>query len=501
MSSAPAASAAAASPSPAAAPSSNTRRNYYRRSTNTSAATAANDSVQDSTNRIIKNTVFDIGATATPDQFRRTLLAIESYVQTNYTDAGDVVLAIRNLAPPSALIPPALPVRDPANPDLYQIHVIHYDVAYKANAAAERKYKSHLVNAWGLIYGQCTTALKSKLEGMTDFTTAKATNDIIALLKLIQGLCCKFDVKSQKYVALAATFRQTFVYFQDNNCSNVDFYHHYKSLLATVQAFGGDNAIGVIPNFVEDELEVIVTRDGTTIDLATDDQKSEAKTKSQERFLAATMLGCTNLTKYEPMRRHLENQFAMGNDNYPQTLEGVFDLMNTFNNGPPTAPSRPRPTYSAAAASATAPDGAAMFAQSSEDIICHDCGRRGHIQRHCPDRPSNRRNTATNATANATNASATNQPAPPNAKLANVHIHTMINEDYYEGRTTDAAIFFQNSATGMLNPNLILLDSCSSHHQFCNPNLVRNIRHTNFPIKVHCNAGTKITTQEADLDR
>jgi len=282
---APAANAAATSPSPAA-PLSNTRRNYYRRSNNTS-VTTPNNSALDSTNRLIKNAVFDIGTTAAPDQYRRTVLAIENYVQTNYTDAGDVVLAIRNLAPPPALTPPALPVRDPANPDLFQIHMIHYDVAYKANAAAERKYKSHLVNAWGLIYSQCTTALKSKLDGMTEFTAAKATNNIIALLKIIQGLCCKFDVKSQKYVALAATFCQTFVYFQDNNCSNDDFYHHYKSLLATIQAFGGDDAIGVIPNFVEDELTVIAARDGTNVDLATNDQRLEAKLKSQERFLAA----------------------------------------------------------------------------------------------------------------------------------------------------------------------------------------------------------------------
>jgi hypothetical protein len=84
-----------------------------------------------------------------------------------------------------------------------------------------------------LIYRQCTTALKSKLEEMTNFSTAKASNDIIALLKLIQWLRCKFDVKNQIYVALAATFRQTFGYFQDNACSNDDFYHHYKSLLST----------------------------------------------------------------------------------------------------------------------------------------------------------------------------------------------------------------------------------------------------------------------------
>ena len=207
---APAANTAIASPaggSPAASSNSSNARRYYRRNNNNNNNSAANDNAHDNANRVIKNEVFDIGATASPDQFRRTLQAIKTYVQTNYKDAGDVVLVIRNLAPPPTLTPPPVPVLDPANPTQMQIDLIHYDVKYKANAAAERIYKSHLVNAWGLIYGQCTTALKSKLDGMTDFTTAKQTNDIITLLTLIQGLCCKFDVQSQKYVALAATFR------------------------------------------------------------------------------------------------------------------------------------------------------------------------------------------------------------------------------------------------------------------------------------------------------
>ena len=272
---------------------------------------------------------------------------------------------------------------------------------------------------------------------MTDYSTARSTNDIIELLKLIRGICCKFDVKSQKYVALAATFRQAFVYFQDNNTSNDDFFHHYKSLLATIQSFGGDDAIGVIPNFVDDELEAIAQAGGFAVAAATAAQQTAAKKTCQERFLAATMLGCTNLTKYEPLRRHLENQFAMGHDNYPKTLEGVLDLMNTFNTGPTPTTRRP-PSY-AAAASTPPPDGAAMFAQASDEIICHDCGRPGHVQRYCPDRRNGRHPAPSTTPAATTN--------PPTAAMNNVQIHVMYNEDYddyYNGRVADEAIFFQN---------------------------------------------------------
>jgi hypothetical protein len=50
-----------------------------------------------------------------------------------------------------------------------------------------------------------------------------------------------------------------------------------------------------------------------------------------------------------------------------------------------------------------------------------------------------------------------------------------------------------------INQDYLLLDSQSTVDLFSNPNHVANIRPSNKPIRVHCNKGSKFTTQEADF--
>jgi hypothetical protein len=46
-----------------------------------------------------------------------------------------------------------------------------------------------------------------------------------------------------------------------------------------------------------------------------------------------------------------------------------------------------------------------------------------------------------------------------------------------------------NRKTGVVNPNYILLDNQSTVNQVANANLLKNIRKSNKPITVNCNAG------------
>ncbi len=52
---------------------------------------------------------------------------------------------------------------------------------------------------------------------------------------------------------------------------------------------------------------------------------------------------------------------------------------------------------------------------------------------------------------------------------------------------------------GMVSRNHVLLDNQSTMDQIANPNLLKNMRKSNTPITVHCNAGSMVTTLEGDL--
>jgi hypothetical protein len=60
-------------------------------------------------------------------------------------------------------------------------------------------------------------------------------------------------------------------------------------------------------------------------------------------------------------------------------------------------------------------------------------------------------------------------------------------------------IFAQQKLKGMVNENYLLLDNQSRVNQIANPNMLKNIRKTSKPIKIHCNAGMSKTELEGEL--
>ena len=51
----------------------------------------------------------------------------------------------------------------------------------------------------------------------------------------------------------------------------------------------------------------------------------------------------------------------------------------------------------------------------------------------------------------------------------------------------------------MVNENYLLLDNQSTVNQIANPSMLKNIRKSSKPIKIHCNAGMSKTDLEGEL--
>ncbi len=59
------------------------------------------------------------------------------------------------------------------------------------------KYDENMLKVYIIIYNQCSNSLKNDLEASNTFQVVNARQDPIALLKLIQGLYCSYDSKTQ----------------------------------------------------------------------------------------------------------------------------------------------------------------------------------------------------------------------------------------------------------------------------------------------------------------
>ena len=64
------------------------------------------------------------------------------------------------------------------------------------------------------LYNQCSTNLKNDLEASTAFPQVESTKDPIGLLKLIQGLGCSYDSKTQSVMARVASQKKLFSFSQ-----------------------------------------------------------------------------------------------------------------------------------------------------------------------------------------------------------------------------------------------------------------------------------------------
>ncbi len=67
----------------------------------------------------------------------------------------------------------------------FKMAVFAWKEEYKAMRVRKDRYRDNELNAWALIYNQCSPELKNKLEGAEGYDKAKKTNAIIQLLKMI----------------------------------------------------------------------------------------------------------------------------------------------------------------------------------------------------------------------------------------------------------------------------------------------------------------------------
>jgi hypothetical protein len=198
-----------------------------------------------------------------------------------YKTPADIVLAVRNRACPN-LTRPTHPVKRPNQSDPeFTLDVFDYQEDHKPMNERIKIYDAHESNKWALFFDQCSPSLKTLLKGAPDFQTARASNDVIGLISLIQGYCCQFDHQGHPHMSIAEAFKSLCLAFQQPTQSNNNYFNDFKSLVKVLETYSGSGALGFLPEMIKVELEDICTTANTTVALATDEQKPLARNFSR----------------------------------------------------------------------------------------------------------------------------------------------------------------------------------------------------------------------------
>ncbi len=105
-----------------------------------------------------------------------------------------------------------------------------------------------------LVYNQCSGEMKVKLNGTSGYKQLKNDNDMIALLTMIQGYCCKFDALNNKYVGLVGAFKNLLYFFQKPMQSNSNYHEDFLVVVEVNEEYRGAGLLTHFPNMIKREL-------------------------------------------------------------------------------------------------------------------------------------------------------------------------------------------------------------------------------------------------------
>ena len=207
----------------------------------------------------LESHTFDIGNAKYAAKYKKTVDAIANYIQREYKGGADIAKAIKELSLPTLQVPgyPKAKAGETAV-DPGDVYIWQQDVAAVKKQIVQ--LEENKKRAYALVIGQCSPDLDSKLQGSTAFVRAEADQDVVQLLLVIRGYCCRFDDHQQSTYALEQAKHRVSTYYQAHDVTNTEYVEHFKALVGVIKTYGGE--YGQEPGLVVAELVALVWSSG-----------------------------------------------------------------------------------------------------------------------------------------------------------------------------------------------------------------------------------------------
>ena len=343
-----------------------------------------------------------------------------------------------------------------------------------------RKLKATRGQAMTLTWGQCSEAVRSKIEGTESHLEAVKETKLIDMLKMIRSVMFQFQSDKKLALTIMESKHRVVNCKQTAGQSLPAFYKTFKRHVAVAEHNGA--SYGCEKGLVALELENI----GVAHEQATAEEMKGTCDRARQQMLAITFLSNSDQSRHGSCLRELQNSYSSTNDECPTTLEAAHTKLSNYT-PPPTAttPQRSRqqqhdqrpPSGREVAFSqsgSVAPGTAVTMTliagtdgRTHGHVTCYGCNKRGHYESKCPD---------------ANNESAVQMLMHgecANFSFLNASVMSMPNE--------------------VIPSNWILLDTGSTINCFKDGQCLKNIRSIDSSVTVHCNAGDRTSNLVGDF--
>ena len=284
----------------------------------------------------LKGQVYDVLPYKGGKLFNKVTREIAEFAGREYMDAGDFRIAMEELEP-VVLKKPEWKPADEKNPTLPEQE--EYKLKFKEYYAKKVKNESISKRIYALILGQCSPAMKDRMEATPGYASINKDSDPIELLKLIRDNMYKKIVTRKPVHALIDADNDLFSIRQEPNQTLSSYYEKFKEIVAVCKNNSG--VPGVTPARLREKLLASGIGKETETDLKIIQQADENVYKEiceelEQEYLATLFMVRSDPKRFADMVREIENLYVRDNnlDQYPKTLSQANHNLSTYTPAP-----------------------------------------------------------------------------------------------------------------------------------------------------------------------
>ena len=171
-----------------------------------------------------------------------------------------------------------------------------------------------------------------QLKATKDWVVLQSEQSLHELVRRIEKICVGFDDHKQSVFNLVQSLKTLLLYSQSENETVEEYTRNFQSLWDTVEAFRGSP--GIQDGLVEAELR------RRNITNPSPMQLSEAEDMSIKQVKAAMLISGASRQKYGRLKDELADDYLLGSDHYPDTLEKAGRILANYQNTRASKPYR-----------------------------------------------------------------------------------------------------------------------------------------------------------------
>jgi hypothetical protein len=283
------------------------------------------------------------------DAFTKTTKAISEYSARTFGQSMKLLILGDKTVPEKPQYPK----------EVNEMNKAIWSKEYDQYLKRQDKYDENKAKVFAIVLAQCDKPMRNTVESATEFKGVEAAVDVVGLIRIIKDIA--FDANDKKYASMQATMAWCNLVkaTQREDEDLIDYYKRFISLIEMVERSYGQ----IAPEEIAKKSNKYTKNPGAVLSI------------ERSRMLAYMFMNGANKRLFGYMLRSLENNFALGTDLYPATMEDALQVLTL---------SCENITRKKSKGGADNGDPAMAFVQGT-NVKCWKCGKEGHIKINCPE--------------------------------------------------------------------------------------------------------------------